>query len=490
MAIRIDVKELLDVLRLTPAQQNVMLIGKHGIGKSEIIRRFYEHERRLNVVAFFLGQMSDPGDLIGLMHKDEQTGRSVFLPPYWWPVDGRPIVLFLDELNRARPEILQSVYELALNKTLAGKRLPDGSIVVSAVNAGDEYQLTDLDPALISRFNFYEFAPTVEDWLLWAAENDVDPRVTTFIQQNHPFLDGDEKAGDEDLLTANAGLVKTPDRRAWVKVSNFVKPLDRIDDGHIKIIAGIVGTSAALMFKKSLAQCAVGHARTGPAATGQMQEAVEGPVAPGPGPAQRADRSLAQRRPLPGGQGRQGPRQPAGLHEVLAGRPAAGGGGPPGLDAGEPEVREGHDVRRRVLGGRRAAERIRQGDQGRLTCRLGTAFATSWRSGSWWNHSCSPCGQRTSWRPTRASASIRVHQGRMEYNPAFIDALDRRELEQVLALEAMRILLKHPYARRPRECGAGLRRQQPDPARVPGNQPATAPSAGRLRLPGLRPAIL
>jgi MoxR-like ATPase len=206
------------------------------------------------VVAFFLGQMSDPGDLIGLMHKDEATGRSVFLPPYWWPVDGRPVVLFLDELNRARPEILQSVHELALNKTLAGKRLPDGSIVVSAVNQGDEYQLTDLDPALVSRFNLYEFAPTAEDWLLWAAENGVDPRVTAFIQQNHQYLDGDEKAGDEDLLAAHAGLVKTPDRRAWVKVSDFVKPLDRLDDLHIKIIAGMVGTGAALTFKRSLAR--------------------------------------------------------------------------------------------------------------------------------------------------------------------------------------------------------------------------------------------
>jgi len=45
--------------------------------------------------------------------------------------------------------------------------------------------------------------------------------------------------------------------------------------------------------------------------------------------------------------------------------------------------------------------------------------------------------------------SIRVQQGRVEYNPAFIDALDRSELEQVLVLEAMRILLKHPYVRRP-----------------------------------------
>jgi predicted metal-dependent peptidase len=45
--------------------------------------------------------------------------------------------------------------------------------------------------------------------------------------------------------------------------------------------------------------------------------------------------------------------------------------------------------------------------------------------------------------------NIRVHQGRIEYNPAFIDALNRRTLEQVLQVEALRILLKHPYARRP-----------------------------------------
>lgn len=252
MAIRIDVKELLEVLRLTPPEQNVLLVGKHGIGKSEIVRQFFEQGRKLPVVAFFLGQMSDPGDLIGLMHKELESGRSVFLPPYWWPVDGRPIVLFLDELNRARPEVLQSVHELALNKTLAGRRLPEGSVVISAVNEGDEYQLTDLDPALASRFNIYEFAPSVDDWLLWAAETGVDERVTSFIQQNNHLLDGDENSADEDRLAAHGGLVKTPDRRAWVKVANFIKPLAHIEDLHIKIIAGMVGTSAALALKKSL----------------------------------------------------------------------------------------------------------------------------------------------------------------------------------------------------------------------------------------------
>ena len=44
--------------------------------------------------------------------------------------------------------------------------------------------------------------------------------------------------------------------------------------------------------------------------------------------------------------------------------------------------------------------------------------------------------------------SIRVGQGRIEYNPDFIDTLDVHQLAEVLEVEAMRIVLKHPYLRR------------------------------------------
>ncbi len=247
MTIKIDVPELLETLKVTPSAQNIMLIGKHGIGKSQIITKYY-HQKKMTVIVFFLGQMSDPGDLIGLMYQDQETGHSHFLPPYWWPTDNQPIILFLDELNRARPEILQSVQDLSLNKTLAGKKLPEGSIVIAAVNEGEEYQLTDLDPALISRFNLYEFVPTLEDWLLWANEQGIDPRVIAFIQKYHHFLDPEE-CGENDIFS---GLQKTPDRRAWEKVSQLIKPLPVLKDVHIKIIAGIVGIKAALHFKKNI----------------------------------------------------------------------------------------------------------------------------------------------------------------------------------------------------------------------------------------------
>lgn len=174
MPSKINTTELQEILTLTPPEQNVLLSGKHGIGKSQVIRHHFENQGK-RVISFFLGQMSDPGDLIGLLHKDEKTGRSEFLPPYWWPKKEEPVVLFLDELNRARPEILQSVMDLTLNKTLAGKSLPTGSIVVAAVNEGEEYQLTDLDPALVSRFNVYAFSPTAEEWFAWASRENLDP---------------------------------------------------------------------------------------------------------------------------------------------------------------------------------------------------------------------------------------------------------------------------------------------------------------------------
>jgi hypothetical protein len=251
MSIPIDVTELQEILRLTPATQNILLIGKHGIGKSQIITHFYQRSK-MRVEAFFLGQMSDPGDLIGLMYQNQTTGHSEFLPPYWWPTDNQPIVLFLDELNRARPEILQSVQDLTLNRTLAGKQLPAGSIVIAAVNTGDEYQLTDLDPALVSRFNVYEFAPTIDDWLIWATEHAIDPRIIQFIQKNNHFLDTDGTVDSDQFQPED--LAKSPDRRAWVKVSELIQSLTQIEALHIKIIAGVIGIKAAMQLQQSLGQ--------------------------------------------------------------------------------------------------------------------------------------------------------------------------------------------------------------------------------------------
>ena len=245
--ITIDSRKLLHILDVTPALHNIMLVGRHGIGKSEILSDYYQG-KGMRVVPLFLGQMSDPGDLIGLPTKTGE--RTDFVPPYWFPTDGKPIVLFLDELNRARPEILQTVMDLALNRRLAGHELPKGSRIISAVNEGDEYQLTHLDPSLVSRFNVYQFCPTVQEWLLWAQQKHLDQRVVEFIQNEPTLLDNtaERKEGED------TGLEKYPDRRAWRRVSDVLqetapdetlRPRRSLGDDDIDLIAGIVGAQAA-----------------------------------------------------------------------------------------------------------------------------------------------------------------------------------------------------------------------------------------------------
>ena len=109
--IRVNTTELMQMLEMTPASHNIMLVGRHGIGKSEILTEYYA-AKGMKVVPLFLGQMADPGDLIGIPNKNAESGKTEFMPPYWFPLDGKPIVLFLDELNRAGPGNLSALIKI------------------------------------------------------------------------------------------------------------------------------------------------------------------------------------------------------------------------------------------------------------------------------------------------------------------------------------------------------------------------------------------
>jgi len=42
MAIAINSSELMTLLEVTPSWQNIMLTGRHGIGKSQILTKYFE----------------------------------------------------------------------------------------------------------------------------------------------------------------------------------------------------------------------------------------------------------------------------------------------------------------------------------------------------------------------------------------------------------------------------------------------------------------
>jgi hypothetical protein len=247
-------KELLNILKYTPVEQPILLEGIHGIGKSEFIDQFGVLTKS-RVVKIFLGQLSDSGDVIGLPQRVEVTtpdGKKItiteFCPPYWWPTDeNESLIIFLDELNRAKPELLNAIMDMVLNRKLAGRALPKKTRVMAAINPLDMmYQVEDMDPALLDRFNKYIFQPDFEEWMEWCVKNGVPNLIIGFISKNMQHLDPPE------IGTQKSGEVY-PSRRSWKRVADIMNTnSELLEEPEYKtlrnIVQGIIGVSAVSSF--------------------------------------------------------------------------------------------------------------------------------------------------------------------------------------------------------------------------------------------------
>jgi len=255
-----NVAEMKQIFKATPIDQAIMMVGIHGIGKSEIVKAVFEKEGYV-VVTLFLGQMADAGDMIGLPDRTEVemkfNGEIVmqkiteFCPPKWWPVDDEAkIVIFMDEFNRGKPEIYQCVFDMVLNRKLNGFPLPPHTRIVSAMNpAGDEdgYDVTELDAALEDRFNIYNFHPDTPEWIDWAVEEKLNKYVIGFISKN----------GSQYLDPPNSKNRKLgeqyPSRRSWKRVSDIINGAEELISTQemtlLKtMMLGIVGAGATSKF--------------------------------------------------------------------------------------------------------------------------------------------------------------------------------------------------------------------------------------------------
>jgi len=112
----------------------VIIRGRHGIGKSEIVYQV-AREIGLDVVERRASQMTE-GDLVGLpVIKGESTSWN---PPDWFKLAcDTPVALFLDEVDRAVIEVRQGIFELTDSRKLNGHSLHPDTVVFAAVNGGE-----------------------------------------------------------------------------------------------------------------------------------------------------------------------------------------------------------------------------------------------------------------------------------------------------------------------------------------------------------------
>lgn len=254
-----NISSFLNVAKVLPPQISVLLRGSTGIGKSHIVRELSK-EFKVDMIDV-RGSTMVEGDVSGYPDLEAMKKSKVmtFCMPSWFIKACRePVVLFLDEFNRATPQVMQSFFQIVLDRELGNDengvpyKLHPQTRVYAAVNAGNEYDVNDMDPALLRRFYVCDLESTKEDWIKWAKSNGVDPMIVEFIEMHGSQLNvkvSEVKPGE---------VFPTP--ASWTRLDECIKyaniQLSKIAGSNKSsatlnaLSLGLVGQSAAAEFVK------------------------------------------------------------------------------------------------------------------------------------------------------------------------------------------------------------------------------------------------
>ena len=110
-----------------------VLVGKTSSGKTYWIQNELSNTLNLPVVKVLL-QNEQPDEVMGYPRYIEGEGLS-YLKPAWW--SDTPSIFFFDELDKAREDLHASILTLMREGTVRGQSLPEGSVIICAMNEDD-----------------------------------------------------------------------------------------------------------------------------------------------------------------------------------------------------------------------------------------------------------------------------------------------------------------------------------------------------------------
>lgn len=240
---------------LFKAQLTAFIWGHAGIGKSSVVKA-YAKNIGYHFFPLYLGTQADLGDILGLQEfiRDEKGNpiATTFAMPVWLKdaimyCENNPdsgAIIFLDELNRGRRDILNGMFSLALDKTFHTIKLPANCHIIAAGNPPtDEYYTTDVnETALMARFVHIKLEPSFQEWVDYARTSEIETSLVGFLQEQPELLE--EKRSNFELP------VKV-DRRSFDKINKLFKlktPTHILE----QLMVGIIGIERVVAYKTFL----------------------------------------------------------------------------------------------------------------------------------------------------------------------------------------------------------------------------------------------
>jgi hypothetical protein len=238
-------KEIFEIAH--QSKQSVKMVGKHGIGKSQIVSAFAK-ENGYHCEILQLPLMEE-GDLMGIPVVSDENGTKVttWAMPVWLQrineatAKGIPSILFLDELGRASVGIRQVALQLVLENRLQEHSLGEvnglPTIKVVADNPSDEYDTAEFDAALESRFMSFNVESSIEDFLKYANKVEMLPVITDYLAEFHEKLHFQPDTDND----------KGSDPRSWEALSDILK-VNKNDGLTYSLIVSKIGKTVGANF--------------------------------------------------------------------------------------------------------------------------------------------------------------------------------------------------------------------------------------------------
>lgn len=229
---------------LLQSNHPVWIWGPPGIGKSSIVKQTAA-ELDLELIDVRSVTLMSV-DVRGI--PTVQDGITTWNPPEFLPRTGSGI-LFLDELGQAETSVQKAWLQLTLDRCVGNYKLPKGWKIVAASNrVTDNAGVRKILEPLRGRFIHLNLETDTEDWLWWAAKNNLLHQVRYFIAFRPSLLSENKPSPVE-----NSGW---PAPRAWHILSDTLQlfgeewPEMVADRRLAELVSGIVGEGASTEFSE------------------------------------------------------------------------------------------------------------------------------------------------------------------------------------------------------------------------------------------------
>lgn len=225
----------------------LLIWGAPGIGKTAILNNVLEEMRTsfpdFNLIVKTLSSDTPDNFTLPTYCETEDGRRAEDVPKTWMPVykpSGDPEIdakrdeacgkglLFIDELSRATPQVLNVILPLVNEGYFNGYKIGSGWTIVCASNRMDDEAAgqSELGNALVNRFSQVYYEPTVYTWRKWADKQKfISPLLLQWLSMPESenmsggkffYYDPNEEIDDENVTK----IMCTP--RSWTNAMELL----------------------------------------------------------------------------------------------------------------------------------------------------------------------------------------------------------------------------------------------------------------------------